>query len=430
MIELFYNLFIILCIIMVNAVFVIAEISLLTVRKAKLEKSVLQDKSRSAAVALKLASEPEKFLSSVQVGITLMSIMLGFYSGSTVADKLSEFLVPFIGEYSEQIGNFIVILGITYFTVLGEIIPKRIAMIYPEKMAKFIAYIMQTVIFLSYPVTVSLSLLTKLCLRLCGIRESASDMSISELKLVINQAEVVGALEKTERDMIRRLVHLSDIEVDAVMTPRTDLVILNVQDDISKNLEKMRQCRYSTFPLISDNYDNILGIVYAKDVLELYIQNKEIILQNLARKASYIPNTARLNGAINFFKQKNIHFALVTNEYGDIDGIITFNDILKTFVGDIVTKSEGQYSNIIKSSKGDYIVRGNVPIEEIIELLSLDYLPNSEDGDSKTLASFIINQLNRFPKPGDSFECVGWKFHIRKMQNFKIATVVISRISN
>lgn len=419
---------IVLIIIIFNSLFVVAEVSLLTSKQIRLEK-MAQQGSHGAKKALKLSHVPEQYLSMVQAGITLMNILLGLYGGATVADDLVSVIekyFPAFGEYTHMISNVLVIFFITYLTVLGEIVPKRIAMLSPEKTAVVLSYPVSWIMFISYPLIFMLSQSTKLILRLCKINMSKDNLTVDELKMFINQAAHVGTVEQTEKNMIRRLIHLGDMAVGAVMTPRNQLVYLDMKDSDAKNLEKINKHLFNWFPVINGSLEKIVGIIYVKEIFAMKLKGNKLDLKKHVRSVVYVPETSKLTKLIEILKMNQVKVAMVIDEYGEIEGLVTLNDVLKTFVGDILTVIEGQKPQLVQLRDGAYLVDGNILIEEIMEVLSIDSLPDDEKEEYRTLASFILKQMNRMPKAGDSFDSIGWRFKIVKMDKFRIASVMIT----
>ncbi len=419
---------IILAIIVVNSMFVVAEVSLLTSRHIRLER-LAQQGSKGANTALQIIREPDKFLSTVQIGITLMSIILGLYGGATVGDNLVETFedIPYLKPYSYALSNGIMVIFITYLTVMGEIIPKRIAMLYPEKLAIISSYTMVVLMRICYPLITTLSLSTRLVIKMLGLRSTPHELTVDEIKIFINQAENSGTVEKTERDMIRRLIHLSDMAVGAVMTPRNKMVCLDLNESDAQILHKLYTHPFNTFP-VTDGEDNIIGTVSTKELLNAKMQDKPLLLKKKLKPVLYIPETARLDKLIELMKLKQSRIAIIIDEYGETEGIVTLNDIVKTFVGDLATLIDGQKPNIISRRDGSYMVAGSTPVAEIMEILDLNSLPGAEEEEYRTLASFILKQMNKVPKAGDHFTAAGWQFKVTRMDNFRIDRVLISPI--
>lgn len=425
------DLAVILVIIFINSLFVLAEIAILTSRKSKLQKLVAENRI-GAAKAIQLKEAPEDFLSTVQMGITLMSIVIGFYSGSALVEQLADVFVkiPLLSEYASQIAGTIIICVITFLTVLGEIIPKRIAMLYPEKCALAISYLMLLFTKIFYPFVKTLSFATKIVLKLLRIKEITAEISAEELKMIISQAENEGTVEKAERDMIRRLIHLSDTKVGAIMTPRTNIIALDLQDSDKDNCQKLLNNAFNSFPVINGSFDQLIGIVYVKDLFNDNLLNNEFNLQRRLQPVVYIPDVARLTQLLELFREKVIRVAIVLDEHGEIEGIVTFNDILKTFIGDMATQNPGETPSIVPLRNSTWIVSGSLTIEAIKELIDISSLPGEDEDDYRTIASFILKQFNQLPQAGDAFDAVGYHFKVIKMDKFRIDRLLIRKIKD
>jgi putative hemolysin len=421
-----YEWLIIILIILGTSLFVLAEISLLTSRKAKLQK-LSNEGSLAASKALQLKNQPEAFLSMAQVGITFMSILIGFYSGARITEEFSNIvaLIPFLAPYSETVASFLVILTITYLTVLGEIIPKRLAMLYPEKFACLLSFFMLFFMKIFYPFVVLLSASLKFFFKIFKVKENQAEVTAEEIKMIITQAENEGTVDKTERDMIKRLIHLSDIKVGAIMTPRIKMICLDLHEPNAENLKKLTTHSFNYYPVIDGGLDKLVGLVATKQLLNTKITNSVINTKSKKNEVLFIPEVARLPKLLELFKEKRSKIAIVLDEYGEIEGIVSLNDILKTFVGDLATQEKGQAPSVTSRKDGSLIVNGNVPIEEIMEILQVTSLPGEDEEDYRTISSFILKQLNCVPKPGDSFKAVGHIFKVIKMDKFRIDKVSI-----
>lgn len=416
-------------IIAINSLFVISEISILTSAKAKLHK-MLGNGIRGAKKVLQFTHEPEMFLSTVQVGITLMSALLGLYGGSSLGAYISRHLekFPLLAEYRHFIGPVLSILVITYFTVLSEIVPKRIAMMYPEKIAVCMAYFMYLCTKVLYPFVVILTFSTRWCLKFFRIKEGLNHVSIEEIKFTINQTEQSGLLEKTERDMIKRLINISNMQVGAIMTPRNKIIYLNLQDPVEVNANKCRMHPFNHFPVIDGEQGNIIGVVAIKALFNIVIKNETIRELAISSTVCYIPEMSKVTKLIDLFSKKQVKFALVIDEYGEIEGLVTISDIMKTFLGDLVGIIDGKKPGITTRKDGSYVMDGNTLIEEVMDTIHVTCLPDDEVEEYRTLASFILKQLGTLPKVGDSFIASGWIFRVLKMDRFRIDKVLVIKV--
>ena len=423
-----FDSFILITLIFFNSFFVSAEISIIASRESKLNAA--SNKSKGAKKALLLISRPEDFLSSVQIGITLINVVIGSYGGASISSEISELLkeVPYISQYREQISYIIVILVITYFTVLGEVIPKRIAMMYPEKIASFTSYAMVLFTKIMYPVVKSLGFLTRIVINSLKLKEKKNKISIEELRLMLNQAEFSGMLATTEHDILRRIIHLSSAQIGAVMTPRNKMIWIDIQDKDKDNISKIKKHPFNHFPVVDGGLNNVIGVIEVKSLLLGESSNKKITSTAKKFHIIYIPETARVSVLIDLFREKKVRIALVVDEYGEIEGLITLNDILKILIGDLAIGMEEKIPDIITNKDGSYMVSATTLIDEVMSLLDLSSLPGDEEEDYRTLAGFILSQTKNFPKAGDEIQSMGWSFKIIKMDKRRIERVLIKKI--
>lgn len=430
------DLAVILLIILANSLFVLSEISILTSSKAKLHKMVARG-NRGAKQVMKIIQQPEVFLSTMQIGITLMSALLGLYGGTSVSTYLSVQLckIPYIGQeiagYSMLIASFISLAVITYVTVLSEIFPKRIAMLQPEKIASVTAYGINLIIKFAYPLSYVLTASTKYLLKVFKVKDNSNNVSIDEIKFVLNQAVSVGTLHKTEHDLLRRLINLLNMQVRTIMTPRNRIISLDINDDEQNNIAKLRKYSFNFFPVINGDLNQIIGVVSIK-VLFTYQQVNNKILQECAKTSNvvFIPEMAVITKLIDLFSSKQVKTALVVDEYGDIEGIVTLNDIMRTFLGDLAVLMDGKKPAIVEREDGSFLVDGNISIEELFELLQINSLPGDDREDYRTLASFMLGQLDTLPKIGDVVDTENFLFKVIKMDKKRIDSVLVMQKVN
>ena len=428
MFDFITNVLVIVGLIAMNSLFVSAEIAVVTSKKSRLHS--LSKDNKGAKRAIELSSKPEEFLSTVQVGITLINVMIGIYSGTAISAELSSFIddLGILIPYREEMSYFIVVLVITYLTVLGEIIPKRIAMIYPDRVASLTSYLMLFFTKLFYPLVKLLSLSTQLALTTLKIREQKSQFTMEELRIMINQKEIAGMLAETEHDLLRRIVHLSNTQVGAIMTPRHKIVWLDISDDDNVNLQKVSNNQFQSFPVIKGGVHNLIGIINFKKLRREDVSNKKIVQSAKTADVIYIPDTARVSKLIDLFKEKKERTALVVDEYGDIEGLVTLNDILKILVGNLAIGISNDAVDVIKKSEDSYVVSGNISVEELMSILEVSNISIDEDEEYRTLAGFMMTRLDKLPKAGDDFCALGWSFRIVKMDKRRIARVLLQRL--
>ena len=419
---------ILIILILMTSFFVSAEIAVVTSRKSRLNS--LSKKHKGAKKALELASNPEDFLSTVQVGITLINVLIGLYGGAAISTDIAELIGKFelLYPYREKISYSLVVIFITYFTVLGEVIPKRIAMLYPEKIATITSYLMLFFTKLFYPFIKLLGLSTKYALKISHIKEPKSHLTMEELRIMVNQAEVAGMLAATEHDMLRRIIHLSNTQVGAIMTPRNKMIWIDVNDKEKKNIQKIMRHPFHYLPVAEGGLEKILGIASFKNLSKDELNNHTILNKTKNFEIIYVPDTAKVSKLIDLFREKKVKIALVVDEYGDIEGLVTLNDVLKILVGDLAIGMSNKAPDIIKHSDNSYLVSGNILIEEVMSLLEVSSLPGDEIEDYRTLAGFMLSQIGQLPKIEDNFNSMGWSFKIVKMDKRRIEKVLLKRI--
>jgi putative hemolysin len=423
----------ILGIILINAVFVMAEIALVAAKKTRLEKKK-HSGSTGATYALDLINKPESFLATVQVAITLLSILIGVYSGAAFSEPVADYInsLPYINPewyiYTSTISYTIVTLLVTYVTVLGEIIPKRIALIYPETVAINTSLLMKAISKIFYPFVWCLGKSTRFFMNLLRIKKVNDSISAEELKSFIRQAGNEGIIERSGTEMLRRLVNLGNTQIGAIMTPRSSMVCLDLQESQDEWFIKMQKYPFNNFPLIDGTLDNLIGIVSVKTLFKSHFQDPNFDIKSAAQKPFFMPEVAKATKLMEMFQTKKLRIAIVLDEYGGIEGLVTLNDIVKTFIGEMAIFAEGIEPAVIHKRDGSIVMRGNVLIEEVMDILNIDSLPGQEEGEYRTLASFVLNQFDKMPKKGDSFSVAGWLFKVTKMENFRIAKVLIKKI--
>ena len=388
--------------------------------------------NRGAKQAMKIMQQPETFLSTIQIGITLMSALLGLYGGTSISEHLALKInnIPYVGgyldEYSIVIASFISLSIITYFAVLSEILPKRIAMLQPEKIASLTAYGISLVIKIIYPLSCILTASTKFLLKLFKIKDHSNNVSIEEIKFVLNQAVSVGTLHKTEHDLLKRLINLMNMQVGTIMTPRNKIVCLDISDKEKNNLDSLRKYSFNFFPVINGSLDQIIGVVSIKSLfIKSQVTNSLLYETAKASNMVFVPEMARITKLIDLFSSKHVKTALVIDEYGDIEGIVTLNDIMRTFLGDLAVLMDGKKPAVVERDDGSFIVDGNISIEELYELLEISSLPGDDEEDYRTLASFMLRQLGTLPKIGDIINAANFIFKVIKMDKKRIERVLV-----
>ncbi len=425
---------IMLVLIVANGVFSMSEMAIVSARKVRLQQLANQG-NLNARAALELAESPNHFLSIVQVGITLINILNGVFGGATIAQRLEGYvkLVPFLAGYSQPIAFSLVVLLITYFSlIVGELVPKRLALNNPERIAATVAIPMRALAALASPVVFLLSASTETVLRILGITPSDEpQVTEEEIKILIEQGTEAGTFEEAEQDMVERVFRLGDRPVTAFMTPRPDIVWLDLEDPAEENRQKMADSAYSRYPVCQEGLDNVLGIIPVTDLLARSLRNEPLDLTLELRQPVFVPESTRGLKVLELFKQTVTHMALVVDEYGVIQGLVTLNDIMSEIVGDVPAGPGQEEPQAVQREDGSWLVDGMLPVEEFLELFGLEELENEERGNYQTLGGFIITHLGRIPAAADHFEWDGMHFEVMDMDGNRVDKVLIMpRVTN
>ncbi len=419
------ELLIIFLLIVLNGVFAMAEMAIVSARKVRLQQWAEAGDTK-ARVALELAEEPTSLLSTVQIGITLIGILAGAFGGTTVAHMLATQLnaVPLLAPYSEAIGFGIVVLITTYLSlVVGELLPKRLALNNPERIAVAVARPMRFLSKLASPAVRLLSFSTDALLRLLRVRPSAEPpVTEEEIKVLLEQGAEAGVFAEAEQEMIERVFRLGDLRVGMVMTPRTQI-------PVEQNLRKIVASPYAAFPVGRGTPDKIRGVVYAKDLLARVLTGQPIDLQAAVRPALFVPESMSAFRALNKFRETRSHLALVVDEYGGVDGLVTLTDLVEELVGDMPDLGETGEQAVVQREDGSWLVSGRLPIDELKELLGVEYLPGEEAGRYHTLGGFVLTQLGHMPSVSEHFDWGGLRFEVVDMDGPRIDKVLVAPIS-
>ena len=416
---------IVLAIILVNAVFVLSEMSVASSRKVRLQERV-NDGDKRAATALKLIEHPNLFLATVQIGITLVGVFLGAVGGARLSGPLSGLLlgVPALAPYADTLALTIVVIAITFVSiVLGELVPKRIALHNPERLASLLAGPMLLVSTLFKPFVWLLGRITDLILKLMGVEPgNEPPVTEEEIQLLIDQGTQAGVFEEAEHDMVEGVFSLADQRVYSLMTPRPDVVWLDIGDSIEEIREKLAQSNFSRFPVRQGSLDAIVGIVKARDLLVQSLNNEPIVLKNLLRPAFFVPETMFASRALELFKEKGTDMLLVIDEFGALQGLLTINDILEEIVGEM----EIEEPQATQRPDGSWLLDGMLEVDEFKEIFDLPLLPHEDEYE--TLSGFVMMSLGRVPQPTDRFEWHGLKFEVMDMDGRRVDKVLVTTL--
>ncbi|MES2900742.1 MAG: hemolysin family protein [Pseudomonadota bacterium] len=428
------DILIILALILLNGIFAMAELALASARRLRLEEASQQGK-QGARVALALADEPSSFLSTVQVGITLISIFNGAFGEASLTERLAPQLatVPLLAPYARSLALAIVIVSITFVSiVLGELVPKRIAMVYPEAAAMLVARPLQALSRLMSPFVKLLAATTELIVRLLGLQRVKDDApTTEEISGMLREGTDAGVLEKTEYDIARRALRLDDQRLVAVMTPRLDLQFIDLADPAARNLEKIAASPYSRFPVCRADASHILGVVHAGDLLAQAIaaQSLERIdIEGAMVQPLHVPATLTATGLLGQFREHHTELALVVDEHGQTLGMVTLADLTSVIVGG-VPGLQAHEPDAVQREDGSWLMDGAMALDRLRELLGTGAaFPGEDSGAFQTLAGFVLHQLGRIPQEADNFQWQGHRFEVLDMDRQRIDRVLVSAI--
>ena len=420
---------VILLLIVVNGLFAMSEIAIISARKARLRQKADEGDHR-ARIALDLAETPNRFLSTVQIGITLIGILAGAFGGATLAEELGAYLsrIPLLKLYGEAIGLVVVVLVTTCLSlVIGELVPKRLALNSPERIAAAIASPMRALSVIAYPAVRLLSLSTELVLRILGIRPSTEPpVTEEEIKVLLEQGTEAGVFQEVEQDMVESVLLLDERRAASLMTPRPEIIWLDIEDSLDEVRRKMVASPYSRFPVCQGSLDNVLGEVEARDLLARSLCGEAFELKSLLQRPLYVPETMPALKVLEAFKKSGTQMALVIDEYGSIQGLVTLKDILEAIVGDIPSAEELAEPQVVQREDGSWLLDGMLPIEEFKDLLGIGELPGEEQGLYQTIAGFVMTQLGHIPVAADHFEWGGLRFEVMDMDGNRVDKVLVA----
>lgn len=422
---------IVLVLIALNGIFSMSEFALVSAKKTRLKQREKEGDKR-AAVALKLANEPTPFLSTIQIGITLVGIFAGALGGATISKEFAVYLGKFsvLSPYSNAISITLVVLLITYLTLIfGELVPKRLALNNAESIASSMAKPMFYLSVIARPLVVILSSSTEAVLRFMKVRKTTEPpVTEEEIKIMFEEGTKAGVFEKAELSMIEGVLEIGDRRVDSLMTHRTDLIALDLEDPTDENLLRMIESGRSNFPVYEGDLNNIVGMISVKKVLEESVKRGTVDLKALVTKPLFVPESASVLRLLELFKGTGVHIALITDEYGIIQGVITLYDILEAIVGEIRSLGEPVETEISVREDGSWLIDGNTPIEKIKDVLSVDSFPGESLGYYRTIAGLIIFILQRIPETGDHIILGKLRYEVVDMDGNRIDKVLVTPV--
>jgi putative hemolysin len=418
------ELFILLCLIFINGLFVMSEIALVSARKSRLE-SMAEQGDEKARRALALANSPEVFLSAAQIGITLIAILTGVYSGERFSVSLKPVIakIAILEPYAGSIALAIVVIFVTFLSIIfGELIPKQIGLLKAEKIAKAVAGPMKAFARITHPIVWLLNKISIIFFRIFNIKKSSDDaVTEEEIKTLITEGTEAGTIDEAEQEIIERVFHLGDRNITSLMTHRSDIVWFGVNDSEEKIKEKILKETHSVYPICDGDIDNLKGVVSIKD---LYVTDDMTLFKEIMQPALFVPENNSPYQVLEKFKESKIHTCFIVDEYGSVLGMITINDILEAIVGEMPQPDVADYEIILRDD-GSYLVDGQIPFYDFLVRFEKAEWMNEGEHEFDTLAGFILHELEHIPKTGEKFDWKGFAIEIMDMDGHRIDKVMV-----
>ena len=418
--------------ILLNGLLALSELALVSARKARLEKLAKEGDSKSR-LALELAESPDSFLSTIQIGITFIGILAGAYGGATVAEMLTGYFsaFPMLAPYGKTVSFVIVVVAITYLSVIiGELVPKRLALNNPEKLARLVAGPIKALSRLTHPLVLLLNGSTNMMLRFFHVQPSTEPtITEEEIKLLIDQGTQAGTFQEFEQDTIERVFRLADRKVAYLMTHKADIIWLDLNESQEETKSKIAKHKYSFYPVVQDSLDNVVGVIRAKELLALTMEEKPFTLKGICRKPLYVSETTPAVKVLELFKKSGMHIAFVVDEYGEILGLVTFDDILRSVFEDIEDAAEGE-KEIVEREDGTWLISGSLPLDEFMDYMEVGELDEEDQTGMNTVGGFVMAMIGTVPAEGQHFVWRGLKCEVVDMDGRRVDKILVSRIEN
>lgn len=429
MTVLIFECLVIFLLLVANGVFAMAEMAIVSARRARLQQRAAEG-HRGARVALELAAAPGDLLSTVQIGITLIGIVAGAFGGAGISRVLAAWFatIPALAAYGEPLAFGLTVLVITFFSlVIGELVPKRVALSAPEAIASFMAAPMRLLSRVASPAVAVLGWCTDGLMRLMGIRAGGeAPVTEEEIKIMVEQASQAGMIEPAEHDIVKNVFRFGDLRAGAIMTPRGDVVWLDAARPASENLPRIASSHHSYFPVCQGSLDVVLGMASVKQLWADASAGQPLDITKALVRPLFVPETMPALGLLELFKQTRKHIALVVDEYGGTQGVVSLIDVLEAIVGDLPTPEAHGDEMIVRRADGSLLLDGLVPVDRFKDVFRLKALPGEDRGHFQTMGGFMMAQLARVPKVADSFEWNGYKFEVVDMDGNRVDKLMVT----
>lgn len=427
---LFWQLAVVGCLFIVNGFFAMSELAIVSSRTSRLQTMADQG-SAGAKRAVKLMEDPTGFLSTVQVGITLVGVFNGAFSGTTLSEPLAEVLsrIPAVASYSSGLAIALVVMAVTYLSlIIGELVPKRIAMQNPERIAAFVAPTMTALAKVGAPIVWFLRISTEGVLRLLRVRrQSQSSVTEEEVRSLIAEGTEMGVFQPAEREMLESVIRVADRSARSIVVPRPEVVWVDIDDPPETILKEMLDSGHSRFPVSRGEVDEVVGVLHIKDVLQQLTRDGVIDIGAALREPLFVDEHMPILRLFDRFKTSPVHMAIVLDEHGSFEGIITPVDILTAIGGDLPEHEGDSDPDSVQRDDGSWLLSGRIPIEDVERVIGVTGM--NEDEDFRTLAGFILQRLGHIPTTGESFAWRGWRFEVVDLDGRRIDKVVATKVA-
>ncbi|MBS0575759.1 MAG: HlyC/CorC family transporter [Proteobacteria bacterium] len=427
------RIFIVFLLVVFNGFFALSELAVMTSRRSRLRQ--MAQSSRRAAKALQMAEHPESFLSAVQLWITLLGLLTGYVGGESIGEKIDEPLAqafPALAAYAHGIGlAFGFVVMVFLYGVIGELVPKRIATLAPEKLAAHVAYPMHWLATIAKPGVLLLALCTRVLLRAFGLGKIAHErVSTEEIRLLVSEGHEQGAIDEDERNMMHRVLRLGDRNAGSLMTPRTQIAWLDATAPIEENLTTMRETGFSQYPVYRDNDSDVIGVLEMKTLAMHLAAREQIDLFAQLQKPVFVAESTRPLALLEIFRDEQQTLALVVDEYGEIQGLVTLEDLMGAVIGRLqsVETSDPDDMPVVRREDGSWLVDGGLAMDDLHELLTIPVTADDADQDFNTLAGMVIDHFGRIPHPGEHFVWRDVRIEVVDLDGARVDKLLVSRI--
>jgi putative hemolysin len=425
-----FEFFIIILLVCINGFFALSEMAIVSARKVRLEQRA-EDGNKGAERALKILKKPSRFLSTVQVFITLIGILSGAFGGVTLADALQQTLakIPAMVPYSQELSVAIVVVLITFLSlVFGELLPKQIALMNADHLAVALAPVMHVLSIITRPVVSLLSGTTSLFLKLFRVKPSPEPgVTVEDVRSMISDGTKEGVFESSEQEMVDRVFKLDDRTISSLMTPRTEVVFIDIEEPWEEIRQSLVEHPYARFPVYEGQLDSVLGVLDVRDVMVKLAQDQKVVVRDILRPVIFLPETISALDTLDYMRENATDMAIIIDEFSGVLGLVTRSDVLEVMLGHAITSNANEIPEVTQRADGSWLVDGLYVADDLKMLLDVEELPEEAEIRYETLGGLVLAMLERLPVEGDTFTWNGYRFEVVDMDGRRVDKVLISR---